>query len=238
MPSHVDHVGSDVADASAPGNFLIQPPCQWRAWIEGELMQEASLELQHLSDSAFIDELLGECHGGPQPIHERYGIDASGFTNRLNHLFCRDRVIRQRFFAENMLAVLSGVDGNFCVCVVWCDDIDQVNVIFLGDVSPVVGSLLPAKVRGGFFSKLLGYVKQSDALDLRCPRIHHRDIAVCQTVSTSSKTGADQANSDLLLFHIAIFYRVYSVMRSWYSRDHMNSFSSKNVSGITKSLNL
>ena len=195
IPGKVDHVRPDVADASRAGASLVKPPTNRLFGVECVFNEVPAAESRNGAYVTCLDESLGEHDRGPFSKDE---VDLAPYTrlrDRFVHALSRSEGVRQGLFAENKLTVLSGVDRNLGMHVVWSDNVDDVDVLCAGNGPPIVAGTLPAVTFCSFISETLECVDNPDEFYAGKRRPMNRGkVPVSEAVCLPHEATTDEPN--------------------------------------------
>ena len=128
----VDAVSQQVAGHAAAGGGGIKTP-QRRAplrqvRVDRPILEKLGPVVEDPAQPTGVDELLGKRHGRNAAVVVPDGVGHPRLLDRRHHPFPLGSIHRQGLFAEDCLAMLGRLDGNFRMQIIRSADVDRIDV--------------------------------------------------------------------------------------------------------------
>ena len=137
----VDAVGEQVAGDAAAGHADVKPPQALAALGEvlgnGPVLQELGAVVEDLAELAFVDQLLGQGHGGHAAVIVPDHVGHLGLLDGVHHLARIRRRSGPAAFRTSPSCRPWRRRWRFPVGVVGAGDIDEVDILALDQFAPI-----------------------------------------------------------------------------------------------------
>jgi len=166
----------------------------------GPVLQEIRAVVENAAEFASVDDVFRQGHGWEEPVVVPNEVWQTGFFDGFDHFLTLLAVEGEGFFAKDHLAVFDALKGDLGVGIVWCANVDGVNVIAFDEFAPVglVGGVAPFFGKGGDFFLIPTANDLANRYVLGVEKVGHLRVGV--RVGATHEAITDEADADFF-FH-------------------------------------
>jgi hypothetical protein len=164
IAGEVNEMGVDVAmDAAAAGGSA-QAPVLGKIGVGQTFLGVARAKMEEPPERAFGEHPFSEGDGRDATVVVANHVDGFGFLGGGEHLLALLQMQAEGFFAEDVLAVFQGGDGDFRMGIGGRGDVHDINEGRFNNLVPIGGGVLPAELEAGGVD--VGGVAAADSVKL------------------------------------------------------------------------